>query len=514
MREHRQRRVVAHRTHRFALVTRQYANDFIALFGGDIEHLAIDRQRRSIKRLCCQRGIEQIGFEVLHALLEPCLIGMARLEQVVDRSVLKQIAGLQIQRQHLAGAHAALTQHIFRCVIPHTHFRGDGQMAILGNDIASRTQAVAIQRASHIAAIGQHHAGRAIPRLHVRCPEFIEGAQIRIDAVDRLPCRGHEQAHGMHDIQAAHDQQLEHVVDALRVGTGQGHQRQDVVQIRQQRRLEDSAAGLCPVAVGLDGVDLAVMRQQAERMRQTPLRQRVGREALVEHRHRRFNPRIVEVFEELGEMLRHHHALVDNGAGRQAGQIEHRIDVLTHLLGAATRQEQLAVEGFLVHVIVRRVDIDLLDQRQGLDGLDTAGIGVDGQQAPTGHLQTLALQLLLQLGAVAGSNRSVLIHEHQARGKLTRQLETSLGSGGTQKGHGRFEQQAATIARLAVGSDSAAMGQSIEGDDCRFDQPVAGLVIKAGNEAKTATVLFVGFAVQTLIVFAVHQTSLWGRHVH
>ena len=43
------------------------------------------------------------------------------------------------------------------------------------------------------------------------------------------------------------------------------------------------------------GVDLAVVREIAVRMREPPLRQRVGREALVEHRHRGLEPRVVQI---------------------------------------------------------------------------------------------------------------------------------------------------------------------------------------------------------------------------
>jgi excinuclease UvrABC ATPase subunit len=41
-----------------------------------------------------------------------------------------------------------------------------------------------------------------------------------------------------------------------------------------------------PVTVALDRIDLAVVSQKAERLRQPPLRQRVGREALVKDTHR------------------------------------------------------------------------------------------------------------------------------------------------------------------------------------------------------------------------------------
>ena len=107
-------------------------------------------------------------------------------------------------------------------------------------------------------------------------------------------------------------------------------------------------------------------------MRQAPLRQRVGGEALVEHGHRGLHALVAQVGEELHQVRRHHHALVDDGGGRQAGQVERGVRVLARLLGAATRHEQLAVERGLVHV-GRRIHEHLRDGGQRLQRLVAAG---------------------------------------------------------------------------------------------------------------------------------------------
>ena len=66
-----------------------------------------------------------------------------------------------------------------------------------------------------IAPVGEHDAGGSVPGLHVRRVVLVEGLQVRIDHVDRLPGRRHQHAHGMHGIEAAHEQELEHVVERL-----------------------------------------------------------------------------------------------------------------------------------------------------------------------------------------------------------------------------------------------------------------------------------------------------------
>ena len=71
---------------------------------------------------------------------------------------------------------------------------------------------------------------------------------------------------------------FEHVVQTLRIRAVEADQRRQVGQFHEWRFI------LCPpradpVAVALDRVDLAVVREQAERLRQAPARQRVGRSA-------------------------------------------------------------------------------------------------------------------------------------------------------------------------------------------------------------------------------------------
>ena len=230
LRQHRHRRVVAHRAHRLALVLGQHADDLVALLGRDVEHLLKHRQRVAVEGLGREARIDEIGLQIAHALLQPRLVGMAALQEIVDPLGVHELGGLQIERQHFARPELALLDHVLGQVIPHARFGGDGDVAILGDDPARRPQAVAIQGAAGIAAVGEHDAGRPVPGLHVRGVVLVEGLQVRIDHVHRLPCRRHQHAHGVHGIEAAHQQQLEHVVERLGIGAGQRHHRQNVAR--------------------------------------------------------------------------------------------------------------------------------------------------------------------------------------------------------------------------------------------------------------------------------------------
>ncbi len=301
----------------------------------------------------------------------------------------------------------------------------------------------------------------------------------------------------MHGVQPAHQHDLEHVVEALGVRAGQRDERQDLLQVGQQRRAQQRAPRQRPTAVALDGVDLAVVSQVAERVRQAPLGKGVRREPLVENHDRRLEPRILQVGVELRQMLWHHHALEHQRAGRQAGHVEHRIR--PHLLfREAPRHEELAVERSLVHVRDAAVHKHLLDVRKRLQRLSTTRLRVHGHGAPAGELQPCSLQLRRERPTRRIGERRVAIQEHQARGKLLRELDASLCAHRAQKRFRFLQQQTAAIACLTVGGDCTAVGQAIQRGHGGADQPVARPIVETGNQAKSAAVAFVSVFVESL----------------
>ena len=388
LRQHRHRRVVAHRADRFALVLGQNADDLVALLGGHVVHLLEHGKGVAIEGLRREPRIDEIGLQIPHALLQPRLVGMPALQEIVHPLGVHELGGLQIERQHLARSQLALLDHLFGEVVPHPRLRGDGDVPVLRDDPARRTQPIAVQGAADIAAVGEHDAGRPVPGLHVGGVVLVEGLEVGIDHVHRLPRRRHQHPHGMHGIEAADQQQFEHVVERLRVRTLQRHHRQNVGQIGQHRRAEQGAARHRPAAVALHRVDLTIVGEISIGMGQAPLRHGVGGETLVEDHHRGFHPRILEIGIELRQELRHHHALVDDGAGGQRRYVENRIVRFQPLFGAPPRQVQLAVEGRLVDVAAP-VHEHLLDGGQGLERLRAAGLRVHRQGAKTRDRQFL-----------------------------------------------------------------------------------------------------------------------------
>ena len=114
---------------------------------------------------------------------------------------------------------------------------------------------------------------------------------------------------------------------------------QPVEVARDQVAGELRLARAHPVAVALDGVDLAVVRDEAVRVRQRPRRERVGREARVHQRERAGEARVGQVGEERRELTGGEHALVDDGARRQAREVDAGL-----ALAALAQRERQPVE--------------------------------------------------------------------------------------------------------------------------------------------------------------------------
>ena len=161
-------------------------------------------------------------------------------------------------------------------------------MVVVGDDVARRPQPVAVERGADLAAVGEGDRRRAVPRLHQRRVVFVEGLALRIHQRVAGPGLGDQHHHRMRQRVAAGDQDLQRVVDAGGVGLAVRDQRPHLVEIRpDQVGCHRPAPRIHPVDVAADGVDLAVMRQEAVRVRQLPGREGVGREALMHQRQRR-----------------------------------------------------------------------------------------------------------------------------------------------------------------------------------------------------------------------------------
>jgi len=241
-------------------------------------------------------------------------------------------------------------------------------------------------------------------------------------------------------------------------------------------------------------------------MGEAPLRQCVGREALVKDRDGALEPGIGEVRVELLEVGGHDHALVDERARRQGRHVEERVLALERLLAAPAGQEQPAIERGLVDLLAA-VDEHHLHPRQRLERFLAAGVRIRRHGTPAGHLEPFPLDLLpedrLRLPRLLVEARE----ERDSRCKTLGQLDTGFPGNCPEEAFGLLQQQAAAVARLAIARHGAAVREPAQGSDRRLDQPVTRLVVHVRDQAEAAAV-----ALEVLPVQAAAREIVWVSH--
>ncbi len=215
--QHGERGVVAHAADAFLAAFGQHPQHVDALFIGEREHLLVDRDVGGLQAVERVGIVVEAGFQAAQVLLQPLLVGEARGQQTVDVFGAQQGARIGVDGQHLAGPQAALLDHFFGRVVRHPHFGCEHDGAIAGDHIARGAQAIAVGGAGGVAAVGEHHAGGAVPGFHLQRVVLEERAHVGVEVFDVLPGGRNQRAHRGEQIHAAGEQHFQHIVEALRV---------------------------------------------------------------------------------------------------------------------------------------------------------------------------------------------------------------------------------------------------------------------------------------------------------
>ncbi|CCJ86656.1 conserved hypothetical protein [Cronobacter dublinensis 582] len=192
--EHGEWRIVAHRAHRFLAVFTQHADNGVQLFVTVEELFLIAFQQRVVHLTLADLIVRQIfkRHQATDVFLHPLFIRVAALEIVVGFRRVQNAPAAGIDNHQLARPDAAFFHHFVRLIIPDADFRGAGDELVFGNDIARRTQAVAVEVTGGKAPIGHHDARRAVPRFHMHGVKIEEAAQVRVHLRVVLPGWRHQ----------------------------------------------------------------------------------------------------------------------------------------------------------------------------------------------------------------------------------------------------------------------------------------------------------------------------------
>ncbi len=431
-------------------------------------------------------------LEVDHARMQPLLVRELGGEFGLDLVVLDDPALNSVDQEHLPRLQTPLAHHRCRIEVEHARLGGQHDQPVGGLPESAGPQTVAVQHRPDDPPIGEGHAGRTVPRLHQRGVVFVEGATRRVHLGVVLPgLRDHHQ-HRMRKRPATQIQELQHLVETRRVAGRRRADREQPLQVpRDVVAGQEGLARPHPVPVALDGVDLAVVGDESERMRQRPTRERVRREARVHHAQCRGGARVGQVREERLQLRSGEHALVDDRARAQRGEVHARLP-----LGPLAKDEGEPLE--VEFVVARRSgDEDLPETRHRAAG-GLAHHGVERRDFPPpqngeslvggdGFDRLDRHRGLTGVGGQEGRTDSVAT--------CCRQVEVHCLP---EQGVRNLQQDARTVAGVGLTARGTSVLEIAQSGQCVLDDLVRGLTGHRRHEGDTTCVVLERRVVQAV----------------
>ena len=157
--------------------------------------------------------------EVDQAGVQPLVVRVLGGELGLDLLVLDDPVLVGVDEEHPARLQPALADDGGGVEVEDADLGGEDDEAVVGDPVARGAQAVAVEHGADLGAVGEDHAGGAVPRLHQRGVELVERAALGVHLGVVLPGLGDHHQHRVRQRAAAHVQQLEHLVEATRSRT-------------------------------------------------------------------------------------------------------------------------------------------------------------------------------------------------------------------------------------------------------------------------------------------------------
>ena len=453
-------------------------------------------------------GGRQVGLAD-QVLLYPLLVGLVG-QSLLDFLVLHNAAAGGVDQEHLARLHAGALDDLTVRDVQHAGLGSHDDEAVLGDPDAARAQTVAVQGRADEGAVGEGDGGRAVPGLHEAGVVLVERTDLRVDVRVAFPrLRNHHQ-HGVRQAAAGQVQQLQGLVEAAGIRTLRITDRQHAVQIAQHLGAQLGLAGAHPVLVSADGVDLTVVCNQAVGVSQRPGREGVGGETRVHDGQRGLHALILQVQVELPQLRGGQHALVNDRAGGQGGEVhgvstgalactlgaEFTLCTLADEEGATVELE--ALEGGTVGVNTR--DKELVEQRLGVARDGAQARVVDGHVAPADEVQALFLHDGLDGTYRVERGHAGVRQEGDAGGVLAgrRQGDVLLGHLLPVEAVGDLDEDAGAVAGVLFRSSCAAVIQVHQGLDALVHNVACRAAVHVSHEGDTTRIMLKLGVVKTL----------------
>jgi hypothetical protein len=494
--EHGHGRVVAHRPRRLAAIRRHRLDDHGDILRGVPRgRLRLDQSGGVHLRL--PRGLR--GRERLD-VLEPRLVIAPRGDLLRHLGVFEELARLEICLDHLPRPEPPLGDDVLRVaddVAEDAHLGGDVDVVVRGAPEARGPEAVAVEPASELLAVGEDEERGAVPRLLHPREVVVKLLHLGVGRVELrvVPVRlRHEQHHRLRDGSPGLHEELRDAVEVRRVG---------------RRRVADGPQLLLaplphgvghvrllrghPVQVSLQGVNLAVVPQESHRLRERPLGHGVRGEAAVVDAKLRLEIVVLEILVKLPDDGGAKHPLVHD---RPPGHRAH-VEVLRDSGHLRVARGARLLRGFArdVELALELVALGAGDQHLRDDGLRVLRhaphhLLVHGHVAPRQDLEALrddgGLEQLLALGRLG----LVLGQEDHAdaRGALGEALDAVRVAPLAEHLPRDVAHDPRAVARIIVRGARAAVLHASERGQGVGDGLVRLLALEGGDEADAARV--------------------------
>ncbi len=409
--------------------------------------------------------------------------------------VLEDRAAAGLDQQQLARSESSAPDRVLRGEGDRPGLGRNGDKTITRDRERRRSKAVAIDHRADPNAVREDDRGGAVPwgeESGGPTPQRRDVRMRRASQGQRLGDRGQE---GGGQVPAGGHQEFEPLVERERVGAARREKRpgrQKLGRDRLRAAIARAAADL--LAIAADGVDLAVVGDEPERLGEAPHGMRVGRVALVEDGVRD-GQRLPQVREQLRQPGARDEALVDQRPARRRWHRHVRQcgrALADRRLEAAASDDQPPLEGIVggrVSSVIDRTGDDRLREPGARRSRRRAERGrVERHDPPACDGQAARLEDLLDQPPAASLGRAATWQEDRDdRGLRCREIAGEE----CQEGAVQREGDARAIARFAIGPERTAVSERREAGEGQRQHPVPGPPARVRDEPDTARIVLV-----------------------
>ena len=261
-------------------------------------------------------------LQIQEMLFAPLAVGVGLCHGVLDFIVSDDALLRGVHQENFARFQAALAEHVLLAYRHGAHFGGKDHAVVLHDVVTRRAQAISIQHATDAHAVAETHGRRTVPRFHHEIVIAIESLLLFVHGRVFFPRFRDHHHHSVGQRVAGHVDVLQAVIKHSGVRAGVVHHREDLRQLRMVRWPGLALAGIQPIDISSNRIDFPIVNDVAVRMGAGPAGEGIRGETGVHHGHGGLEIQVRQVQVEMAELVRREHALVHDGAGRQAGDVE------------------------------------------------------------------------------------------------------------------------------------------------------------------------------------------------